>query len=196
MMTWIEIVATVFGFLCVVLTIRRNIWCWPTGLVQVVLFVFVFYQAKLYSDLILHVIYVGLQIYGWYCWTAGRSEARSGSLVIASLTSRQLAIWIAMTAVTTTAWGYMMSTWTDASLPYADAFTTVASLVAQYLLARKFLENWVFWIVVDVVAIGVYYYKALIPTSILYAAFLVLAVTGFVTWRIQLRTQQNAGVLA
>lgn len=196
MLTWIEIVATVFGFLCVVLTIRRNVWCWPTGLVQVLLFIIIFYHAKLYSDLILHVIYVGMQFYGWYCWTAGRDPARQESIVISSLTPRQLAMWSLITAVATALWGYTMSRWTDASLPYADAFTTVASLVAQYLLARKFLENWLFWIVVDVVAISVYYYKVLIPTSILYAAFLVLAVIGYVTWRVQVRAQQCSGVPA
>ena len=84
-----------------------------------------------------------------------------------------------------------MSRWTDASLPYGDAFTTVASLVAQYMLARKWLDNWLFWIAVDVVAIGVYLYKSLIPTSILYAVFLVLAVIGYVTWRQQLSDQRR-----
>lgn len=196
MMTWIEIVATMFGFLCVVLTIRRNIWCWPTGLVQVALFIIIFYQARLYSDLILHVIYVGMQFYGWYCWTVGRRAADQGPVVIASMPPHHLAMWASITLVLTTVWGYAMSTWTDASLPYPDAFTTVASLVAQYLLARKLLENWLFWIVVDVVAIGVYYYKSLFPTSILYAAFLGLAVIGFVTWRYRLQTQQIHGAPA
>ncbi len=191
MMNWIEIVATVFGFMCVVLTIRRNVWCWPTGLIQVLLFIIIFYDAKLYSDLILHVVYVGMQFYGWYCWTIGRGGIEQGAISISALTTKQLGIWIYVTTVATAVWGYSMATWTDASLPYADAFTTVASLVAQYLLARKYIENWLFWIVVDVVAIGVYYYKALVPTSILYSAFLVLAVIGFVTWRIKLQAQQE-----
>ena len=75
-MFWIELAATICGFVCVVLTIRRNVWCWPTGLVQVLLFILIFYHAKLYSDLILHVIYVGMQFYGWYCWTGRRAAER------------------------------------------------------------------------------------------------------------------------
>lgn len=188
-MFWIELVATIFGFLCVVLTIRRNIWCWPVGLVQVLLFIVVFYNAKLYSDLGLHVIYVGLQFYGWYCWThktgSQMQEPADNSdeiLPVTSLSALDLGAWIAVTATGTFVLGYLMQTYTDAAVPFGDAFTTVASLVAQYLLARKKLESWVFWIAVDVIAIGIYYYKDLIPTSILYTAFLGLAIIGYFTW--------------
>ena len=194
MLTWIEIAATLFGFTCVVLTIRRSVWCWPTGLIQVSLFIIIFYHAKLYSDLILHGIYVGMQFYGWYCWTAGRSADAGDALPISSLSPRQRIAWLAATVMGTAAWGFGMSTWTDASLPYADAFTTVASLVAQYLLAKKSLENWMFWIAVDSVAIGIYYYKELFPTSMLYLAFLGLAIIGLVTWQRQFHQQTVCGI--
>lgn len=186
----IELAATAFGFLCVVLTIRRNIWCWPVGLVQVLLFIVIFYQAKLYSDLGLHVIYVGLQFYGWYCWS--RSEpARSSSdvnltrpaLPVTSLSPLAMSCWVGIAAAGTTLLGWLMSSFTDAAVPYGDAFTTVTSLIAQFLLARKKLESWIFWIAVDIIAVGIYLSKSLIPTSILYLAFLVLAILGYLAWR-------------
>jgi nicotinamide mononucleotide transporter len=188
-MTWIEATAVIFGLLCVGLTIRQNIWCWPTGLVQVALYIAIFYSVKLYSDLILHVIYVVLQIYGWYHWLHG-GKNRS-TLPVSSLTYRGWLAWPSVVVVGTFAWGYLMATYTDASVPYGDAFTTAASLVAQWLMARKRVESWLFWISVDVVAIGIYWYKGLYLTSGLYAAFLVLAIAGLLAWRKSLGTIQR-----
>lgn len=180
-MSLIEIVAVVFGVICVVLTVRRNIWCWPTGLVQVVLFIVIFYQAKLYSDLILHVVYVVMQFYGWHQWLHG-SETR-GVLPVSVLNKPSRVAWPLVVVGGTVGWGFVMAKYTDASVPYGDAFTTVASLVAQWLLAKKKLESWLFWIAVDVIAIGIYFYKELYLTSGLYAVFLVLATIGFFAWR-------------
>ncbi len=180
-MIWVELTATVFGFLCVWLLVRQSIWCWPAGLVQVSLYILVFYDARLYSDLILHVIYVFLQVYGWYHWThGGGPEAR---LPVTRLRRRAVLAWIGVVAAGTVAWGTAMAAYTDAAAPYPDAFTTAASLVAQWLQARKRVESWSFWIAVDVVAIAVYLYKGLYPTTALYAAFLVLSVMGSREWR-------------
>jgi nicotinamide mononucleotide transporter len=177
-MNWIEIAATVFGFLCVYFTIRKNIWCWPLGLVQVILYIFVFYECKLYSDMILHVVYVGMQIYGWWYWLRGVKNDR------ASITElRDPIIWVLLCGVITVIWGMLMRIFTDASLPYWDAFTTVASLFAQYFLCRKVINSWYFWIMVDIVAIGVYFYKSLYFTSGLYVCFLVMAIIGLISWK-------------
>lgn len=184
-MTWIEVIAVIFGLICVWLTIRQNIWCWPTGLVQVTLYIAIFYHVKLYSDLLLHVIYVVLQIYGWYHWLHG---GRGRQALPVSTLGRQAQIgWPAVAVFGTLGWGYLMAKYTDAAVPYGDAFTTVASLIAQWLLARKRLESWLFWISVDVVAIGIYWYKSLYLTSGLYAVFLVFAMLGWATWRNDLR---------
>lgn len=180
-MSPIEVVAVIAGFLCVYFTIKENIWCWPTGLLQVTLYIFVFYQAKLYSDVILHVIYVAMNIYGWYFWLHGgrlRKEAR-----ITRLLPAWLAACIAGSVAGTLLLGWFMASRTDAALPYADAFTTVFSLTAQWLLSRKKLENWYFWIAVDVVAIGVYFAKDLYLTGVLYIAFLIMATVGLLRWR-------------
>ncbi len=130
----IETTAVIFGFLCVVFTIRQNIWCWPTGLVQVFLYIFVFYRVKLYSDMILHVIYVYMQIYGWHNWLRGGEN--SSELPVSNLAGKALAAGIVLCAVATASAGYAMASFTDASVPYFDAFTTAASLIAQWLMAN------------------------------------------------------------
>lgn len=180
-MTPVEATAVIFGLLCVWLTVRQNIWCWPTGLVQVVLYIFIFYQVKLYSDLILHVIYVGMQIYGWYHWLHGGRDR--GTLPVSTLRWRGRIGWVTAAAFGTGAWGLLMARFTDAAVPYGDAFTTAASLIAQWLMARKRLESWLFWIAVDVIAVGIYWYKELYLTSGLYAVFLGLAIMGLFAWR-------------
>lgn len=188
-MTWIEATAVIFGLLCVWLTVRQNIWCWPTGLVQVALYIVIFYDAKLYSDVILHVVYVILQIYGWHHWLYGGRDR--SKLPVTSLQAHGLIGWILVVAVGTAGWGWSMARFTDASVPYWDAFTTVASLVAQWLMTRKRLQSWLFWISVDIVAIGVYLHKSLIMTSGLYLIFLVLATMGFFTWRTSMDSNSN-----
>lgn len=180
-MTPIEIIAVLCGLLSVILTIKQNIWCWPVGLVQVVLFIGIFYEAKLYSDMVLHVIYVFLQFYGWYHWLYG--DKNRPRLPVTQLDLIPLAIWCGVVVTGTSLWGYAMFRWTDAAFPFADAFIMVASLVAQWLMAQKKLQSWWFWISVDVVAVYVYWYKELNLTAILYAIFLVLATLGWLAWR-------------
>jgi len=189
-MTGIEATAVVFGLVCVWLTIRQNIWCWPTGLVQVVLYLFIFYQVKLYSDMLLHGIYVVMQLYGWYWWLHGGRDR--DSLPVTRLPAAGLAIWTLLVVTASLGWGQLMATQTDAALPYADAFTTVASLVAQWLLASKKLESWLFWIAVDLAAIAIYWHKALLLTAGLYATFLVMAIVGLIVWHRSQRERQAA----
>ncbi|MBK5971184.1 MULTISPECIES: nicotinamide riboside transporter PnuC [Thiorhodovibrio] len=189
-MTVIEAIAVIFGFLCVWLIIRQNIWCWPTGLVQVVLYLFIFSQVKLYSDMLLHGIYVVMQLYGWHWWLHGGHDR--DRLPVTRLSAAGLSAWALLAAAASLGWGHLMATQTDAALPYADAFTTVASLVAQWLLARKKLESWLFWIAVDLAAIVIYYSKTLYLTSGLYAAFLVMAVFGLLAWHRSQREPQAA----
>jgi nicotinamide mononucleotide transporter len=188
---WIELTAVVFGIASVVLTIRQSLWCWPTGLVQVALYVCVFFAARLYSDVVLHVVYVALQIYGWRQWLRG-SPAADGGLPVSTLSTPARAMWIVAIAVVAVVWGAAMARYTDAAAPHADAFIAAASLAAQYLLARKRLENWLLWIVVDVVAIAVYWTRGLQLTAGLYAIFLALAAIGLRTWLASLATTREA----
>jgi nicotinamide mononucleotide transporter len=184
-MSQIEITAVIFGLFAVWFTVRQNIWCWPMGLVQVSLYVIVFYQVKLYSDLILHVIYVGVQLFGWYHWLHGGRD--HGKLTVSYLKPLQIGAWILVVAAGTALWGKLMGTLTDAAVPYGDAFTTTASLVAMWLQVQKKVESWAFWIAVDVVAIAIYSYKELYPTTGLYVVFMVLSIMGWRQWRASYR---------
>lgn len=180
-MSPLEIVAALCGAIAVWLTTRQHILSWPIGLIQVALYVFIFLEARLYSDMVLHVIYVGLQLYGWYNWLHG--GAGGTVLHVSRLTPGQGRITLAVVITSTGLWGYFMGRYTDAELVYPDAFIAVASLASQWLLTKKKVESWWGWIVVDVIAIAVYWAKDLTVTAILYALFLVLAVIGERTWR-------------
>lgn len=179
-MSWIEIIASVLGLACVVLTVRRHIACWPTGLAMVILYVFIFYEAKLYSDMLLQVVYIFLQMYGWYAWLHGGADREP--LVITQLPAWHALGWTVAGVLTAAALGGAMHVYTDASFPYLDAAATVASLIAQFLLGRKVLQSWLVWIVVDVLSIGLYLAKELYPTAALYLVFLGLATWGWVEW--------------
>jgi nicotinamide mononucleotide transporter len=179
-MSLIEAVATFFGLLCVWFTIRENIWCWPAGLVQVSLFIVIFLEAKRYSDMLLHIIYVFLNGYGWYHWLYNKKGKEE---LPVSGVGKLLPLWGVVCIIGTVILGFVMITYTDAAFPYPDAFITVASLIAQWLMAKKKLESWYFWIIVDLIAVGVYGLKELYLTTGLYAVFLVMAIFGYYEWR-------------
>ena len=176
-----EVLAVIFGIVSVYLSTRENIWSWPTALVNVALYFVVFLEAKLYADMGLQVVYFALSLYGWYEWLYGgenRTELHV-SRTSRSLGVRLLVIGIACGALLGTA----LARFTDAALPYVDSATTSTSLVAQWMMTRKILENWAVWAVVDVVYVGMFIFKRLYLTAGLYTVFFVLAVMGYVQWK-------------
>lgn len=177
----IEIVAVLCGLTNVVLIIRRSLWNYPFGLVMVTLYAWIFFDARLYSDTILQVYFFVIQLFGIVWWVQGRTPG--GDLIVRKLSVRQIQITVAVALCGIAALGGVMANWTDAALPYPDATIAVLSVIAQMLLARRFIENWVLWIIVDVIAIGVYLAKDLHPTAALYCIFLVLATAGLLDWR-------------
>jgi nicotinamide mononucleotide transporter len=178
----IEAVAAGFGLACVWLTVRQNLWCWPTGLVMVALYILIFFDARLYADMGLQVIYVFLQIYGWWHWLRGGPRQRD-DLPVTGLSAAARGVWLLVALAGTGLIGYATSRWTDAALPYPDAFITSLSLVAQWLMARKVWESWLAWITVDLVAVPVFASKGLYLTAGLYTLFLALAISGLIAWR-------------
>jgi nicotinamide mononucleotide transporter len=189
-MSMLEIIASALGLVCVWLTIRRHIGCWPTGLAMVILYIFIFYRAKLYSDMLLQIVYVPLQIYGWYAWLRGGPDRTP--LVVSRMPAWQIGQWLAAGLLATNVLGVSMDNYTDASFPHIDALAVVASLIAQWLMGRKVLESWLVWIFVDVVSIGLYLAKELYPTAILYSVFLVMAVWGWLEWSSVWKKQATA----
>lgn len=185
MSNW-EILGTILGVIGVALMIRQNVWGWPVGIVQVAVYAWVFYTAKLYSDAILQVFFFVIQAYGWWHWWRGTPQ-HGAELAVSRLSWRARCGWVALGAAGTVAWGEFMRRTTDAAWPRGDAFILVFSLIAQWWQARKRLENWATWIVVNCVAIGIYWAKELRLTAGLYAVFLALAVAGHMAWRKTLR---------
>ena len=152
-MTGLEWVAVAFGVVSVWLTVRQNPWCWPLGIVNVSLFALLFWRSRLYADAGLQLVYVGLCAYGWWAWVRGGPGTAAWG--VARAPADALALLALAAAPRLSARGHPHRA-TDAALPYWDAGTTAGSLVAQWMQARKWLENWIVWIVVDVVYVGMY----------------------------------------
>lgn len=189
-MEWMEIIewiAVIAGFACVILNSLENIWGWPIGLVTVGLYIFIFFDVRLYADVALQVFFFGACVYGWYHWLYGGEK--KDDLPITKSTPREWGIYLILGVLGLIVIGFLFDTFTDAELAYLDAYTTSFSLVAQVLLARKKIENWLIWIAVDIIAIGIYYYKGLNPTAFLYAGYLVIATFGYFNWRRKMEVQ-------
>ncbi|MBP1992121.1 nicotinamide riboside transporter PnuC [Paenibacillus eucommiae] len=188
--TTLEIISTTTGLLCVWFTARENMWAWPIGLVNVGCFFYMFWEVKLYADMTLQVFFFILSIYGWVIWSTKRGKAKVRP-TRRMTKSMMVTLGILLVAVTL-GWGYMLTQYTDASIPYADALIATLSMIAQYLLSYKILENWYVWIVVDVLSVYMYYYKGLHALSFLYLVFLGIAIAGLISWRRQYFTQKAA----
>jgi nicotinamide mononucleotide transporter len=186
-----EVLAVITGIISVYLSTRENIWSWPTALVNVTLYFVVFFEAKLYADMGLQVVYFVLSLYGWYEWLYG-GENRTELHV--SRTPRALGVRLLLIGVACAATlGTLLARFTDAALPYVDSATTSTSLVAQWMMTRKILENWAVWAVVDVVYVGMFLFKRLYLTAGLYTVFLVLAIMGYVQWKRSLLQREPEG---
>jgi nicotinamide mononucleotide transporter len=187
-MTWLEGVAVALGLINVALVVKRSVWNYPFGLAMVALYFFVFYEARLYSDALLQIFFFVVQIYGWRNWAAAKNA--SGDVPVGMLDRRERVLWGTGTAAASLVWGLAMARFTDAAAPLVDAGVAGTSVAAQILLARRRIENWVLWILVDIVAIGLYWSRDLRVTSALYAVFLVLATGGLIGWTRALRASK------
>ena len=192
-MIWIELAGALISAWAVWLTAKRRPWCWPVGLVSVLVYGWIFIDARLYSDALLQLAFAGLIVYGWRRWLQNLGD--DGRVRLAPLPVAQAIGHVAIGAVAALLLGYSMHRWTDAALPWLDAALTAFSLVAQWWQGRRHVAAWWLWIAVDVIYIGEYIYKHLLITSVLYAGFVVLAVIGLRAWR-HAGTQTAAGSAA
>lgn len=179
-----EIIAVILGVIAVYLSTRQNVWTYPLGIISVFLYIEIFYDVKLYADMGLQVFFIVLQAYGWYEWLYGGENKTA--LHVSRMPFRAGAICAAIVVAGTFGLGYTLHRLTDASLPYIDSLLAVLSMVAQWMLARKYLENWNIWIAVNIGSILMYGYKELYFTTILYGVYLVLAVIGYREWKKEL----------
>lgn len=177
----LEILGFVTGAICVWLNTRQNVWGWIFAIINAVLYGAVFWQAKLYADVTLQVYFFVTSIYGIYMWLYGSDNHKP--IAVSLSPPRLYLVFTIIFILMTFLWGYLLNNYTDASLGYPDSALTVMSLIGQWMLARKYLENWLLWIVADLGYIGLFSYKGLYLTSILYFIFFLLAIIGYFTWK-------------
>ena len=188
-MNWTEILGFATGAATVWLTVKESHWLWPVGIANNMFFIALFWQARLYADMGLQVVYIALSVLGWYWWLRG-GEQRTGLVVRRASPATLIVLAAALVAGTLLMTRYLESV-NDAA-PFLDALTTVGSLVAQYLLTRKLIENWYVWISVDVLYIWLYFERGLLLTAVLYALFMGLCVMGLRAWRRSLERSRLA----
>ena len=186
-MSWAERVSIFTGLIYIVLSVRQKPLCWPIGIISVGIWMVVVFNGKLYMDAFLQFVYVVLGFYGWWQWLRGGEDQTP--LPVRTV-SRALAVKLAVIGVVATLiFGYISQNILDAAFPWLDTVTTVISLTAQYLLARKYLENWILWIVADVMYIYIYFAKGWTGYSWLMAVYTIMAVVGLYSWYKSMRAE-------
>ena len=187
--TWIEWFGVITGALCVYLAAKEHILNWPVSILSVVTYIYIFYNAKLYGDTLLQFYFLGTAIYGWYYWTYGHLKSLQADRPVSRIRNKDWLIIIVILGIGSFALGYILDTQTDTDVPYIDAFCTVTSFIAQYLLTRKKIENWLIWIFVDIIYIPLYIHKNLLATAVLYFIFVFIALQGYINWKTSLKRQ-------
>ncbi|EIW88897.1 transporter protein [Alishewanella agri BL06] len=184
----IELVATLLAVAYVVLALKHSIWCWPAALLSTLLFTHVMWGSALLSDALLHIYYAGMAVYGWWRWRQLQQQSGQAQPVYEWVWQRHLLL-ISLTAMAGLVLGYLMANYTHADFAYLDAQTTAFSLVATWLVAKKLLSNWLYWVVIDAVSIFVYAQKHLYFLTALFMLYTVIAVVGYFVWRSQYQMQ-------
>jgi nicotinamide mononucleotide transporter len=176
----IEWIAAALGLATVALVVTRSMWNYPFAIAMVSLYFFVFWEARLYSDALLQIFFLAINLYGWANWL--RSKHQAGEVLVGVMRWSERFVWLAVTAAASVAWGWVMMTYTDAAAPVWDALIAGGSVAAQILQARRRVECWLLWIAVDLIAIPLYWTRDLHATSALYVVFLLMSVAGLIGW--------------
>jgi nicotinamide mononucleotide transporter len=184
--TLLEILGVISGLLCVYLAAVNNIWNWPIAIISVVVYIFIFLDAHLFADMGLQVYFLVMNIYGWYYWS--QKPAAEKKLPVMLISRKEIILSAIAIVVFTFILGSVLR-YTTASFPYLDSFCTACSLVAQVFLARKILENWLIWIFVDIIYVGIYLFKGLDLTAVMYAIYVAIALLGYIDWKRDYRKQ-------
>ena len=176
----LEPIAVAFGIVSVWLSVRQNIWSWPTAIVNVSLYFVIFFEQKLYADMGLQLFYAAISLYGWYHWLYG--GARRTVLKVGRTPRPLWAVLVVLWLAGFLGLGWLLERHTDAAVPFVDAALTTGSLIAQWMMTRKYVENWAVWVALDVCYVALFITRGLYLTAFLYGVFLVLAAKGHRDW--------------
>lgn len=189
---YIELLGAILGFAYIFFSIRQNILTWPVGLLTSAIYIWVFFDSKLYADMGLQMYYVVISIYGWYEWVKGESIS-SGSKKMLQINRLSLNMGLVLTLVGIVIFmlmWFILKTYTDSIVPIGDSLATSLSIIATWMLARKILEHWLVWIFVDAFSIGLFWYKDLYPTVILFVIYTFMALVGYIQWKKELVSEK------
>lgn len=178
--SWLELGGVFFGILYLLLATKESLWCWLAGLISVLLYIKICFDAQLYAETGLQFFYLFISFYGWYQWKYGKAKQR---LPISKLSLQAHLVIISVGLLFTWGMAYILSVSTQAALPYLDSFTTVFSIITTWMVARKKIENWLYWIVVDGVGVYIYWSRGLYLTSLLFLAYVIIVIFGYFEWK-------------
>ena len=181
---WVEIAGAVLSVIYLYLSIREKSALWIFGFISSLLYIFVFFESKLYADMSLSFYYLGVSIFGWITWQQKTTQLQDTKLHITRISGKkQLLQYVLGTLIAYLAFYLILQYLTDSTIPAADSVVGALSVIATWMLAKKKIENWLIWIVVDAFAAGLYFYKELYPTAILFVIYTVMAVVGYKQWK-------------
>jgi nicotinamide mononucleotide transporter len=181
---YIEILGVISSLIYLYFSVKQKIWLWPFGIVSSSLFIYIFYRTMFYAGMSLQVYYLAISFYGWYHWRSVPNEDQpSGQLPVSRVTLRTALYSSAVFAGLFITAALMLDRYTPSDVPWGDSFTTAGSVIATWMLARKILEHWLLWIVIDAVAVSLYFYKGMYPTVFLYLVYTFIAVIGYFQWK-------------
>jgi nicotinamide mononucleotide transporter len=178
---YIEVLGAVTGMVYIYFSIQRNIWLWPWGIITSAFYIFIFFDSKFYADMGLQVYYLAISIYGWKTWNTAKNF--DGEVLVKKASIYHIIAFLFFTIVLTLIISLILINFTDSPIPVWDALTTAGSILATYMLAKRYIENWIFWIVINVISIGLYIYRGLYPTVLLFIVYLLMAFLGYYKWK-------------
>lgn len=186
---WLELVAMLLALAYIILAAQGSLWCWPAAFISTALYTVIFYDVLLLMDSALNVYYLVMAVYGYWAWQKNTSTSAAQNqptkntplAIISWSTNIHLKACLILTVISLVL-GYVIANYTPAAFPYLDTFTTVFAVFATYLVTQKVLENWLYWVVIDALSIYLYIEKGLIPTTVLFVIYVVIAAYGYVKW--------------
>lgn len=178
-----ELFGSILGLIYIWLSIRQNILTWPVGLLSSLFYIAIFFESKLYAGMSLQFYYAAMSVYGWYYWKSAKNNETGEKIGVRfTLIKEWLLIFVAFLVIFTVI-VLALQKFTDSDVPYIDALTTTAGIIATLMMARKLIENWIIWIIADSISIFMYIEKQLWLTALLYLVFTVMAIFGFIEWQ-------------
>ncbi len=185
----VEILGAIFAIGYLILSIRLNWWLWILGFITSAFYVYVYFETKFYADMALQFYYLGISFYGLWHWR-NRADNTNKPPAISYINLNQIFYLAIITLVIFVVISYILVNYTDSPVPYADSFTTAASITATWMLAKKIIEHWLVWIIVDALSMGLYFYREMYPTFVLFGIYTTMAIYGYLAWKKEYKVEQ------